>query len=226
MTTVNAATSAGTPGLPAIASVARPEPAETRNPSPCPWYPPSVLMIRARPVAARASRTALIVASVPELTNRTISTKGTAAATRSARSPSGPEANDPAHLEEGQGSGDALRQAHLERRRRSERGPPPQRSRQRPPHERRSVPEEMRTVGLDVGDVGLSVHIAEPRSPPRLDEERLSSDRSEGPHGRRHASRHQFLRALEQRGGAFVLHCRRSKILQPPSFSHRAASRA
>ena len=37
--------------MPAIASVARPEPAETRNPSPWPWYPPSVLTIRERPVA-------------------------------------------------------------------------------------------------------------------------------------------------------------------------------
>ena len=35
-------------------------------------------MIRSRPVNARASRTAVIVASVPELTNRTISTEGTA----------------------------------------------------------------------------------------------------------------------------------------------------
>ena len=41
-------------------------------------------MIRRRPVAARARRTALIVASVPELTNRTISTDGTIRATRSA----------------------------------------------------------------------------------------------------------------------------------------------
>src|SRR6266540_5697640 len=84
MTTVSAATSAATPGLPAIPRVATPEPAETRNPSPWPWYPPSVLTIRARPVAARARRTALIVASVPELTNRTISTEGTIATTRSA----------------------------------------------------------------------------------------------------------------------------------------------
>ena len=34
-------------------------------------------MIRSRPVAARATRTALIVASVPELTKRTRSTDGT-----------------------------------------------------------------------------------------------------------------------------------------------------
>jgi hypothetical protein len=40
--------------------------------------------MRERPVAARASRTALIVASVPELTKRTISIDGKVATTRSA----------------------------------------------------------------------------------------------------------------------------------------------
>ena len=83
-TIVSAATASGTPGLPAIPSVATPDPAATRNASPWPWYPPSTLTIRGRPVAARASRTALIVASVPELTNRTISIDGTMDVTRSA----------------------------------------------------------------------------------------------------------------------------------------------
>jgi len=41
-----------------------------------------------RPVAARARRTALIVASVPEVTNRTCSTAGMARAIRSANSTS------------------------------------------------------------------------------------------------------------------------------------------
>ena len=45
-------------------------------------------MIRARPVAARASRTAAIVASVPELTRRTISMDGTRRAIASAMSTS------------------------------------------------------------------------------------------------------------------------------------------
>ena len=76
-TVVSAAEASGTPGLPAIPSVATPEPADTRNESPWPWYPPAVLTIRARPVAARASRIADIVASVPELTKRTISIDGT-----------------------------------------------------------------------------------------------------------------------------------------------------
>jgi hypothetical protein len=42
-----------------------------------------------RPVAARARRTALIVASVPLLTNRTTSTEGRAPVTSSASSTSG-----------------------------------------------------------------------------------------------------------------------------------------
>ena len=40
--------------------------------------------MRSRPVAPRASRIALIVASVPDETSRTISTPGTSATTRSA----------------------------------------------------------------------------------------------------------------------------------------------
>jgi hypothetical protein len=42
------------------------------------------LITRSRPVAARATRTALIVASVPELVKRTISIDGTRARTFSA----------------------------------------------------------------------------------------------------------------------------------------------
>ena len=39
----------------------------------CPWYEPSILTMTSRPVAARATRMASIVASVPELANRTLS---------------------------------------------------------------------------------------------------------------------------------------------------------
>ena len=38
-----------------------------------PWYEPSILTMSSRPVAARATRMASIVASVPELANRTCS---------------------------------------------------------------------------------------------------------------------------------------------------------
>ena len=44
--------------------------------------------MRSRPVAPRASRTALITASVPELTARTLSIPGTRAQSRSANSTS------------------------------------------------------------------------------------------------------------------------------------------
>jgi hypothetical protein len=37
----------------------------------CPWYEPSILATTSRPVAPRASRTASMVASVPELVKRT-----------------------------------------------------------------------------------------------------------------------------------------------------------
>ena len=39
----------------------------------CPWYEPSILVTRSRPVAARATRIASIVASVPEFAKRTLS---------------------------------------------------------------------------------------------------------------------------------------------------------
>ena len=42
-----------------------------------PWYAPSNFAIFCRPVNARASRTAFIVASVPEFVKRTVSTDGT-----------------------------------------------------------------------------------------------------------------------------------------------------
>src|SRR6478752_8764133 len=41
----------------------------------CPWYEPSIFTMCSRPVAARAMRIALIVASVPELQNRTDSAR-------------------------------------------------------------------------------------------------------------------------------------------------------
>ena len=37
----------------------------------CPWYEPSILQMRSRPVTPRATRMASMVASVPEFTNRT-----------------------------------------------------------------------------------------------------------------------------------------------------------
>ena len=67
-----------------MACVARPEPASASSPSTWPWYAPANFRILSRPVAARASRNALIVASVPDEVMRSISTEGMRVATSSA----------------------------------------------------------------------------------------------------------------------------------------------
>ena len=54
-----------------------------------PWYAPSNLRTRGRPVNARASRTACAAASVPEAQKRTRSQHGTARASASASSSAG-----------------------------------------------------------------------------------------------------------------------------------------
>ena len=88
------ATSAGTPGESGCPKVRTPEPAETSIASAWPWYPPSNLTILSRPVYPRASRTALIAASVPEETSRTLSMEGNAFRIRCA-SPTSPGVGAP-----------------------------------------------------------------------------------------------------------------------------------
>ena len=68
--------------------VARPEPACASSPSTWPWYAPANFTSVSRPVAARASRIALIDASVPEEVIRSMSTPGIRCATCSASSTS------------------------------------------------------------------------------------------------------------------------------------------
>ena len=65
---------------------AGPSPATTESPHP--WKCSAILATMSRPVAARASRSASMVASVPDEVKRTRSTEGTAAAIRSAHSTS------------------------------------------------------------------------------------------------------------------------------------------
>ena len=65
-----------TPLEPGRPSVTTPEPALASSASACPWYPPSILMMRERPVKPRAARSADIVASVPDETNRIFSSDG------------------------------------------------------------------------------------------------------------------------------------------------------
>ena len=85
---VSAVTAAGTPGESGRPRVAAPEPACTSSMSAWPWYPPANFTILSRPVNARARRSALITASVPELTNRISSTLGTRPRTSRASSSS------------------------------------------------------------------------------------------------------------------------------------------
>src|SRR5581483_9103604 len=61
-TIVSAVTPLGTPGDAGRPSVARPEPAFARNPSPCPCWQPANLITRSRFVKPRARRTADIAA--------------------------------------------------------------------------------------------------------------------------------------------------------------------
>ncbi len=88
------AVSLGTPGESGRPKVSAPDPADTSIASAWPWYPPSNLTILSRPVYPRASRTALIAASVPEETSRTFSMEGKALRMRCA-SPTSPGVGAP-----------------------------------------------------------------------------------------------------------------------------------
>ncbi len=87
-TIVSAVTAVGTPGVDGMASVATPEPALASSASAWPWYPPANFRMRSRFVNARASRSALIAASVPDETRRTRSTDGNASTISAASSTS------------------------------------------------------------------------------------------------------------------------------------------
>ena len=82
------AADSGTPGEAGIPCVASPEPASASSPSTWPWYAPANFTSVSRPVAARASRIALIDASVPDDVIRSMSTPGIRCATCSASSTS------------------------------------------------------------------------------------------------------------------------------------------
>ena len=67
----------GTPAVPGRPSVATPLPPATSSASVAPWKLPANVTMRSRPVAPRARRTAVLVASVPEFMSRTRSQLGT-----------------------------------------------------------------------------------------------------------------------------------------------------
>ena len=76
-THVFATASSGTPAVPGRPNVARPLPPAASNASVAPWKLPLKVTIRLRPVAPRAKRTAVLVASVPLFIKRTRSHDGT-----------------------------------------------------------------------------------------------------------------------------------------------------
>ena len=86
-TTIVLATAlAGTPAVPGRPSVATPLPPAASKASVAPWKLPWKITRRSRPVNPRARRTAVLVASVPEFINRTISQLSTRSVIASARS--------------------------------------------------------------------------------------------------------------------------------------------
>ena len=124
-------------------------------------------------VAARASRIADIVASVPELTSRTSSTEGTKAqiffASSSSRAVGAPK---------------LVPRAIARPERLDDRG--------------MAVPENERPVGADVVDVLAAVLVPYPRALPGDDESRSEVETPEGPHRRVDASGHVLERLAVQ----------------------------
>jgi hypothetical protein len=76
------------PGMPADIGISNGGFTPTATPSAQPWKWPVNFTSFGRPVAARASRMARCVASVPDIVNRTISAEGTSRVIQSAHSTS------------------------------------------------------------------------------------------------------------------------------------------
>ena len=132
---------------------------------------------------ARATRIALIVASVPELTKRTSSRLGIASRMRS-------------------------RELELERARRAEARPLAQRLLERGHDSRMRVAEDQRPPREDVVDVAVPVDVDEVRALAAVDEERRAADRLERAHGRADAARQQVERLGEEPFGGLARHAR------------------
>ena len=126
-------------------------------------------MVRSRPVNPRASRSALMVASVPEFTRRTISIDGTILR-------------------------DQLGQFDFALGGRAEAGPDFQHLAQRVDHRLRAVPQQQRSPRAHVIDVGIAVDVEDARAFAALDESRDSADAAKRPHRRIHAAGNHLLR--------------------------------
>ena len=135
--------------------------------------------MRERPVNPRASRRALITASVPELTRRTCSIDGQAAR-------------------------DELRHLQLELGRRAEGKPARGRRGDRREHLRVGVAEDGRAPRADVVDVAVAVDVDEPGALAFAEEDGRSADGAEGAHGRIHAAGNDPLRGFKELLAAFV----------------------
>ena len=134
-----------------------------------------------RPVKPRASRTALIVASVPELTRRTCSTGPTRRTISSASSTSPGD-----RCAEGQSR--ARRALH------------------RVDHCGVGVPENRRAPRADEIDIGVAVGVVEVRTLAANHEPRRAPDSSERAHRRVDSAGRHRLRAGEQLAGDVVVH--------------------
>ncbi len=176
---VAAALAAGTPGEDGMPCVASPEPASASRPSTWPWYAPANLIRRSRPVAARASRIALIDASVPEEVIRSISTDGMRWATSSARSTSA-AVGAPNVVPR---SAAACTASSTGAKR---------------------VAVDQRAPGADVVDVGVAVDVGDLRARRVVDEDRLAADRAHRADGRVDAAREDADGAAVELRGAGV----------------------
>src|SRR5680860_345969 len=85
------------------------------------------------------------------------------------------------------------------------------------------VAEQQRAPALDEVDVLVSIDIGNRCTGCPLDEERMRTDRVEGPNGRRHSSRHQIARFCKELLGAGVIELAHRWLDTRP---HGAATRA
>ena len=154
-TRVSATAPAGTPAVPGIPSVATPLPPAASRASVAPWKLPWNDTIRSRPVKPRASRTAVLVASVPEFISRACSQLG-----------------DPRR--------DLLGELHLPRRRGAVRRAVGGGSADRRRDRRMGVAEDHRPVALHEIDVAPPFDVEDVGALGPGDDVRLAADRLEG----------------------------------------------
>ena len=177
-TIVSAACAAVTPGLAGMPWVARPDPASASRPSTWPWYAPANLTILSRPVAARASRIALIDASVPGV-------------------------HHPHHLDRTEAVAHLGRELHLALGRGPVARPALGRLADRLDDRGMSVAEDQRAPGAHPVDVAVAVDVDQLEALAALDEDRVvAADRAHRPNGRVDPARQEPRGPREEHLGA------------------------